>query len=517
MPMSMSTSDMIRVKRLESKTTEPTVVDSFSPYSQSVPSSSAPNNAGSTVFVISCIDPRFTSAVEEYLLQQLGPGTTYDLFVLAGASLGGRLADNTLPTTGVTAGCPIVDSNQSWRKVLLDHIQVAITLHNVRKVYIIDHLDCGAYGACGLIGDTAENHWTQFNSLRNIILSESYYANGTANGTFKTLGSSTTIFGLQATNNIRGLYFDTPVGSTTQLFEYVIGAATAAAAVPGTLVGTYTFPSSSGAKVLVLGCIDPRFSQTLSSFLINYKEVQFVYDLFILAGSSLGVNQSYNINGALRGYNTIGDAYPNSLLSRQAIGLVGPVGENWGPVFFDHLKLAIQLHGVTEVWVFDHLDCGAYKNIKLASGGLPAATDNDPAQHIPEIQKLEGLISSRYSSLGFKGFIMDTNGLITKVADNKNGIVLDVITYPVLGEFGSSRIRAPASEIIDLRAKASADYVLVREHSGNRSSGFGRQLVRTKLTPVNALGVAPTGASSTTVLQTKVGPLKSTLLNRNRL
>ena len=270
---------------------------------------------------------------------------------------------------------------------------------------------------------------------------------------------------------------------------------------------------SGGASVLVLGCIDPRFSQILSSFLINYKEVQFVYDLFILAGSSLGVNQSYNINGTQRANAATGDAYPQNLLATSAV--IGPLGHKWGPTFFDHLTVAVLVHNITEVWVFDHLDCGAYKAIKFGDLALP---DLDPEQHIPEIQKLQGFISSRYSSLGFKGFIMDTNGLITKVVDDNKGVELDVIRYPlVLGEFGSSRIRAPASEIIDLRAKASADYVLVREHSGSRNSGFGRQLVRTKLTPVNTLGLAPSEGSSTTVLETKVGPLKSSLLNRNRL
>jgi carbonic anhydrase len=488
MPMSMSTSDMTRIKRLENRNTDPIVVDAFSPYSQSVPSGSAPNNAGSTVFVISCIDPRFTSAVEEYLLGQLGASTRYDLFVLAGSAMGGVLTGNGAPIPN----CSLVAVGNSWQEVLLDHLQVAISLHGVSKIYIIDHLGCAAYGVCGAT-DTAAGHRTQFTDLRTFIAASTFYASGTANPTGKV-----PVF---ASGDITGLYFNTPVGLTTELFNYT-------ATAPGTSVGTFTFPPTSGAKVLVLGCIDPRFSQILSSFLTNYKEVQFNYDLFIMAGSSLGVNQSYKLNGTQRSNNNTGDAYPNNLLATTGIGKIGELGYAWGPTFFDHLTVAVLVHNITEVWVFDHLDCGAYKNIKLASGGVPAATDNDPNQHIPEIQKLQASIKTARPSLGFKGFIMDTAGVITKVVDDNKGVELDVITYPVVGDFGSSRIRAPASEIIDLRAKASADYVLVREHTGSPNSGFGRELVRTKLTPTPSI---------TTVLETKVGPLKSALLNRNRL
>lgn len=489
--MSMSTSDMIRLKRLESRVTEP---DIFSPYSTIVPANTPPNNAASTVFVISCIDPRFTYAVEEYLLAQLGPQTTYDLFVLAGSALGGRLINNVGAPPPAGTACSIVASNQSWREVLLNHIQVAISLHNVSRIYIIDHLDCAAYGVCAGV-DTPASHFAQFTSLRSIIVAALFFKNGDVVPALKVAGS--VIFGA-AGANITGLYFNTPVGSTTELIDYTAGIA------PIVPVGSYTFPPTSGAKILVLGCIDPRFSEILSSFLTTFKEVQFIFDLFITAGSSLGVNQSYLLNGTQRANNTPGDAYPLSLLANAVTGKLGPLGHKWGPVFFDHLTVAFSVHNITEVWVFDHLDCGAYKAIKFGNFG---ATDLDPAQHIPEIVKLQGFIKTARPSLAFKGFIMDTAGTINKVVDDTNGVFLDKITFPfAVGTFGSSRIRAPASEIVDLRARSSADYVLRRESQG--AQGFSNQLVRTKLTPV---------PSVTSVLETKVGPLKSTLLNRNRL
>jgi hypothetical protein len=203
------------------------------------------------------------------------------------------------------------------------------------------------------------------------------------------------------------------------------------------------------------------------SFLNNYKGVQFVYDLFILAGASLGVNQSYTTFPTKRSSGSAAAPYTTNQLATGIANTVGPMGVNWGPTFFDHLSIARLLHQITEVWVFDHLDCGAYKAIKL--GGLPNATDLLPGPHTEELIKLQGYINIYTSTtdylgnaptqLAFKGFVMDMNGGITKVVDS-GGVQVDNILFAPLGTFGSSRIRAPASEIIELRAKASADYVL---------------------------------------------------------
>jgi carbonic anhydrase len=470
MPMSLSTSDMIRTKRLATTLSAPLFPSAFK-YKSPEYSGTPANNTSSTVFVISCIDPRFTYAVEEYLLAQLGPTTNYDLFVLAGAAMGGQLTGNGTPIPA----CSLVSASNSWRETLFDHLQVAISLHNVSKVYIIDHSGCAAYGVCGAT-DTKAGHKSNFDTLKAAIVAATFYANGTANPSTKT-----TVF---SAGNVTGLYFDVPVGLTTSLLDYTTVAA-------GVAVGTYTYPATSGANVLVLGCIDPRFSELLSSFLINYKDVQFTYDLFITAGSSLGVNQSYNTDGTQRTDNTTGTAYPQNLLAVTGSGKVGKLGHKWGPSFFDHLAVAVSVHKISEVWVFDHLDCGAYKAIKFGNFALP---DLDPEPHVPELQKLQGYIKTRQPSLAFKGFIMDMNGGITKVIDDSTGVKLD------LQNLGSSKIRTPASEFVDLKAKGSADYVLTREYSGaagstGMGSGFGRQMFRTKLTPIPAV---------TTELKTKV-------------
>ena len=520
MPMSLSTSDMIRTKRLE------TVRSNIIPFGYTATTypntdgnnggtGTQLNNGNTRAFVLGCIDPRYASALENYLAKSLvADDFSYDLFILAGAALGGGLTGTTgACSTGATGICGVVSTGNNWNEVLNEHIQVGIALHNVTEFISIDHLDCGAYENCiicsGQDTDSAR-HKSQYQRLTT--------------GTFAANGftgiSGTTFFGNAASgvktgaqvfsNGITGAYFDykNPLSSdtTTNLNTYDT--------IPRILDSSY-FPRDYQTKVLVLGCIDPRYAQLMTSFLNNYKDVQFIYDLFILAGSSLGVNQSYKHTGQFPNNkrdpgSAAGTSYPTNQLAVGISNTVGPMGVNWGPTFFDHLSIARLLHQITEVWVFDHLDCGAYKAIKL--GGL-GTTDLLPGPHIEELVKLQGYINTYTSGidyllnpptqLAYKGFIMDMNGGITKVVES-GGINLDISKI-----FGSSRIRAPASEIVDLHAKSSADYVLkVEKRDTNPGIGFSNQLQVTKLTPV---------PSQTTVLETKVGKLKSTLLNRNRL
>jgi hypothetical protein len=341
-----------------------------------IPSGAPLNNDAAKVLVLACIDPRFINALQEYLIQQLGTlGYSYDLFTLAGASLGGN-------------GGGICNYTH-WQEVLFQHIEVGLSLHNIQYIWIFDHLDCGAYQNCVLGGnDSLTEHNNQFTTLKNTITANTFTL---ADGSTKNfLASDISGFVIP----LDGCFLDMPApNAPTGICEYI--------------------PPSQGARVLVLGCIDPRFNAILSSFLVNYKDVKFIYDLFILAGASLGANQSYL-------------SFPNTLRSPgQTIGTPYPLnqipqwGQYWGPSFFDTLALAIQLHNITEVWVFDHFDCGAYKLIKY---GNFSASDNALPPHVEELTKLEGFIAQTAPNLGFKGFVADMNGNILKVVDNHKGI-----------------------------------------------------------------------------------------------
>lgn len=77
--------------------------------------------------LLNCIDYRLTDSITT-CMKNRGLTHEYDQIVLAGASLGAQ--NETFP---------------DWGKTFFQHVQVAIDLHAIEKVIIIDHRDCGAY------------------------------------------------------------------------------------------------------------------------------------------------------------------------------------------------------------------------------------------------------------------------------------------------------------------------------------------------------------------------------------
>jgi len=77
--------------------------------------------------LLSCMDYRL---VDDHVRYMDGRKLTnnYDHIVLAGASLGA-----------------VTDKFPAWGKTFFEHLDVAIQLHHIKKVIILDHRDCGAY------------------------------------------------------------------------------------------------------------------------------------------------------------------------------------------------------------------------------------------------------------------------------------------------------------------------------------------------------------------------------------
>jgi carbonic anhydrase len=445
MPLGLSAGEYTRIRRLKTSANSlnDPVIDGFG-YTTMEYSGTPSTTSGATAMVLTCIDPRYTYAIEQYLLNQLDAQHSFDLFALAGSSLGASV-------TGSTAAN--LRSNYKWQEVFFEHLQIAKLLHNIQNVWVFDHLDCGAYKnfySPPLSGPNGPDclqqpHVNVFNSLKSNIQSSGIPS----------------ISGL----NIQGWIMTSPecprngctgCNSTSGCLYSISGT-----------TSTYTnlctyIPPNTGASVLVLGCIDPRYASLLSSFLINYKDVQFSYDLLTLAGASIGVNQSYlSYPSSLRTAGVAGSQYP--------LNSIPQFGVNWGPMLFEHINIALALHSITEIWVFDHLDCGAYKAI------LGLATDLDPKIHTTQLDKLKGFISQTYPSLGYKGFVMDTSGKITKVSTNSKGINLDNI---IIKDFGSSRIRNPASEFTDMVGREALSYPVNSQIPGVPGTSFGN---RTKI------------------------------------
>jgi carbonic anhydrase len=107
--------------------------------------------------LLSCIDYRLVDHTQRYMVEH-GLKDKYDYVILAGASLGA-----------------ITDKYPDWNKSFWDHLGLAIKLHSIHRVMIMDHRDCGAYqlilgeGCCDTREKETEAHRTQLKNLDRAI------------------------------------------------------------------------------------------------------------------------------------------------------------------------------------------------------------------------------------------------------------------------------------------------------------------------------------------------------------
>ncbi|MEX0759854.1 MAG: carbonic anhydrase [Tistlia sp.] len=90
----------------------------------------APRPAGAgtaEVLLLSCMDYRLVDDVGAFMAE-LGLTEDYDHVILAGASAGA-----------------VHPAFADWHATFWEHLQAAIDLHQVQRVMVIDHRDCGAY------------------------------------------------------------------------------------------------------------------------------------------------------------------------------------------------------------------------------------------------------------------------------------------------------------------------------------------------------------------------------------
>lgn len=84
--------------------------------------------AGATeALLLSCMDYRLMDDVARYM-ESRELAEKYDHVILAGASI------------GVTN-----DRYPAWNQTFWEHVDVAVKLHQVRRIIVLDHRDCGAY------------------------------------------------------------------------------------------------------------------------------------------------------------------------------------------------------------------------------------------------------------------------------------------------------------------------------------------------------------------------------------
>ena len=97
-----------------------------------VPGRSMAASGNYEAMLINCIDPRFTTLSWQYmgLLQGVDReklGDNYSHFVMAGGPLGA-----------------VHPKFAAWHKTFWDNLGASVQLHNIKKVIVVNHRDCGA-------------------------------------------------------------------------------------------------------------------------------------------------------------------------------------------------------------------------------------------------------------------------------------------------------------------------------------------------------------------------------------
>lgn len=138
--------------------------------------------------------------------------------------------------------------------------------------------------------------------------------------------------------------------------------------------------STHFAEAMVLTCIDYRFIDTVITFLENDPVLALKYDLTTLAGASLGYNQD--------------------------------IFEAWPTTFIDLTKLAIQLHHIKQLIVFDHMDCGAYQ---LIYPDITLNTEEERQLHIKNINIFIAKLKRIFPDLIYSGYLTHDDGHIETI------------------------------------------------------------------------------------------------------
>lgn len=132
-------------------------------------------------------------------------------------------------------------------------------------------------------------------------------------------------------------------------------------------------------KAIVLNCMDFRLIDDLTRFFdqLGYNNN---YDDFILAGASLGFNQT---------------KYPH-----------------WKKIFLRHVELARTLHHIKEIIIVDHMDCGAYK---LFYNKTSIPQDEEHRLHVQNLMDMEKELRKLFPDLSVKKFLMKIDGSVESI------------------------------------------------------------------------------------------------------
>jgi carbonic anhydrase len=88
--------------------------------------------------------------------------------------------------------------------------------------------------------------------------------------------------------------------------------------------------------------------------------------------------------------------YDQLILAGASLGIVHK--REWEITFLDQLGFAIKEHGVREVMILDHRDCGAYKKL-LVPGVGPEDPKKEKKEHTRICKQAIGLITEKFKEI----------------------------------------------------------------------------------------------------------------------
>jgi carbonic anhydrase len=143
-----------------------------------------------------------------------------------------------------------------------------------------------------------------------------------------------------------------------------------------------TFDEPTNTEALVLSCMDYRLIGPVADYL-DGRGLRGRYDQIVLAGGAIGV------------------------MSEETTA--------WAETFWQHVKMARDLHGIKRIIVIDHRDCGACK----AFVGITCADERagETAIHTHWMAALADEIRRRAPGLEVELILMDLDGSVEVIPE----------------------------------------------------------------------------------------------------
>jgi hypothetical protein len=156
--------------------------------------------------------------------------------------------------------------------------------------------------------------------------------------------------------------------------------------------------------VLLLTCMDPRMLDEVVRFM-NHDNLANRYDHVVFAGAALGAL------GAPDAKDKHGKPLDVS---------------HWKRAFFDHLRAAVELHKVSDVYILEHRNCGAYSKVFHVCpefGDSDAERGAEEECHLEYATMLEEEIAEWAETNGVElrthKFLMDLRGVVSVLSGPK--------------------------------------------------------------------------------------------------